>query len=402
MRDIKAMLPEEIAAALAEMGQPKYRAKQIFQWLARGASSFDEMTNLSKDLRAALAEQFYISRLEMLRKQVSAMDGTIKYLWQLDDGNAVETVVMHYKHGNTICISSQVGCRQGCAFCASTIGGLIRSLEPSEMLDEVLYSERESGCKISNIVLMGIGEPLDNFDNVMRFLELVNHPDGENIGMRHISLSTCGLIERFDDLAARDLQLTLSVSLHAPDDETRSKIMPANRGRGVQALIDACARYYQATGRRRERHARARAAAGKARAARLRACEPHPAQPCGGACVPAVHTGAPQGIHTHFGAGRRERDRAPQARQRCGRVLRPAAQEGRGSPRLKGESPCNALQSRTGVLSARRIRTVLPVRASGARVALSASSATVWAVLPAGNLRASLPRRPFWRSFAGR
>ena len=197
MRDIKAMLPEEIAAALAEMGQPKYRAKQIFQWLARGVSSFDEMTNLSKDLRAALAEQFYISKLEMLRKQVSAIDGTIKYLWQLDDGNAVETVVMHYKHGNTICISSQVGCRQGCAFCASTIGGLIRSLEPSEMLDEVLYSERESGCKISNIVLMGIGEPLDNFDNVMRFLELVNHPDGENIGMRHISLSTCGLIERF-------------------------------------------------------------------------------------------------------------------------------------------------------------------------------------------------------------
>ena len=154
MRDIKAMLPEEIAAALAEMGQPKYRAKQIFQWLARGASSFDEMTNLSKDLRAALSERFFISKLEMLRKQVSAIDGTIKYLWQLGDGNAVETVVMHYKHGNTVCISSQVGCRQGCAFCASTIGGLIRNLEPSEMLDEVLYSERESGSKISNIVLM--------------------------------------------------------------------------------------------------------------------------------------------------------------------------------------------------------------------------------------------------------
>ena len=217
MRDIKAMLPEEIAAALAEMGQPKYRAKQIFQWLARGVTSFDEMTNLSKDLRAALSERFFISKLEMLRKQVSAIDGTIKYLWQLGDGNAVETVVMHYKHGNTVCISSQVGCRQGCAFCASTIGGLIRNLEPSEMLDEVLYSERESGSKISNIVLMGIGEPLDNFDNVMRFLALVNHPDGENIGMRHISLSTCGLIERFDDLAA---------------------------------LIDACARYYEATGRR--------------------------------------------------------------------------------------------------------------------------------------------------------
>ena len=250
MRDIKAMLPEEIAAALDEIGKPKYRAKQIFQWLARGVTSFDEMTNLSKDLRAALSEQFYISKLEMLRKQVSALDGTIKYLWQLGDGNAVETVVMHYKHGNTVCISSQVGCRQGCAFCASTIGGLIRNLEPSEMLDEVLYSERESGSKISNIVLMGIGEPLDNFDNVMRFLELVNHPDGENIGMRHISLSTCGLIERFDDLAARDLQLTLSVSLHAPDDETRAGMMPVDRKWSVDTLLAACERYFAKTGRR--------------------------------------------------------------------------------------------------------------------------------------------------------
>lgn len=349
MRDIKAMLPEEIAAALAEMGQPKYRAKQIFQWLARGVTSFDEMTNLSKDLRAALSERFFISKLEMLRKQVSAIDGTIKYLWQLGDGNAVETVVMHYKHGNTVCISSQVGCRQGCAFCASTIGGLIRNLEPSEMLDEVLYSERESGSKISNIVLMGIGEPLDNFDNVMRFLALVNHPDGENIGMRHISLSTCGLIERFDDLAARDLQLTLSVSLHAPDDATRSKIMPANHGRGVAALIDACARYYEATGRRISFEyamidgvndtPEPRQAAGQARAACLRAREPHPAQPRGRARVPAVHAGASQGVHPHFGAGGRECDRAPQARQRCGCVLRPAAQKGRRSPRLKGESP---------------------------------------------------------------
>ena len=157
---------------------------------------------------------------------------------------------MRYHHGNTVCISSQVGCRQGCAFCASTIGGLIRNLRPSEMLEEVLSSERESGLKISNIVLMGIGEPLDNYDNVMRFLRLVNHPDGANIGMRHISLSTCGLIERFGDLAAEDLPLTLSVSLHAPDDETRSKIMPANRGRGVEALIAACEKYYQTTGRR--------------------------------------------------------------------------------------------------------------------------------------------------------
>lgn len=250
MRDIKAMLPDEIAAALAELGEPKYRAKQVFQWLARGVESFDEMTDVSKKLRETLKREFFITKLKMLRKQVSSIDGTIKYLWELPDGNAVETVVMQYRHGNTICISSQVGCRQGCAFCASTIGGLIRGLESSEMLDEVLYSERESGMKISNIVLMGIGEPLDNFDNVIRFLRLVNHPDGENIGMRHISLSTCGLTERFDELADLNLQLTLSVSLHAPDDETRSRIMPANRGRGVEQLISACSRYYEKTGRR--------------------------------------------------------------------------------------------------------------------------------------------------------
>ncbi len=250
MRDIKAMLPDEIAAALAELGEPKYRAKQVFQWLARGVESFDEMTDVSKKLRETLKREFFITKLKMLRKQVSSIDGTIKYLWELPDGNAVETVVMQYRHGNTICISSQVGCRQGCAFCASTIGGLIRGLESSEMLDEVLHSERESGMKISNIVLMGIGEPLDNFDNVIRFLRLVNHPDGENIGMRHISLSTCGLTERFDELADLNLQLTLSVSLHAPDDETRSRIMPANRGRGVEQLISACSRYYEKTGRR--------------------------------------------------------------------------------------------------------------------------------------------------------
>ena len=250
MRDIKAMLPDEIAAALAELGEPKYRAKQVFQWLARGVESFDEMTDVSKKLRETLKREFFITKLKMLRKQVSSIDGTIKYLWELPDGNAVETVVMQYRHGNTICISSQVGCRQGCAFCASTIGGLIRGLESSEMIDEVLYSERESGLKISNIVLMGIGEPLDNFDNVIRYLRLVNHPDGENIGMRHISLSTCGLTERFDELADLNLQLTLSVSLHAPDDETRSRIMPANRGRGVEQLISACSRYYEKTGRR--------------------------------------------------------------------------------------------------------------------------------------------------------
>lgn len=248
--DIKSLLPEELAAAFDEMGQPKYRAKQVFTWLSRGVRSFDEMSDLSKKLRSELDERFYITAPTPIRKQVSQIDGTIKYLWQLADGNAIETVVMSYKHGNTVCISTQVGCRQGCAFCASTIGGLVRGLEPSEMLDEVLFSQIDSGKPISNIVLMGIGEPLDNFDNVIKFLRLVNHSDGMNIGMRHISLSTCGLTEKFDKLADLNLQLTLSISLHAPDDETRSRLMPANRGRGVDELISACRRYFDRTGRR--------------------------------------------------------------------------------------------------------------------------------------------------------
>lgn len=249
-KDILSMLPEELEKDFEVLGEQKFRAAQVFQWLSRGVRDFDGMTNLSKPLRERLKAEYDLYMPKVLNKQISATDGTIKYLWELRDGNAVETVVMSYKHGNTVCVSSQVGCRQGCAFCASTIGGLVRNLEPSEILDEVMYSQINSGKPISNIVLMGIGEPLDNFDNVMRFLQLVNHPKGMNIGMRHISLSTCGIIERFDDLAQRDLQLTLSVSLHAPDDETRSKIMPANRGRGVDALIAACRKYYEKTGRR--------------------------------------------------------------------------------------------------------------------------------------------------------
>ena len=240
----------EIEADLAAMGEPKFRARQVYEWLCRGVRDFEQMSNLPKALRDRLAANYRLYRPKVLSRQVSQIDGTIKYLWELYDGNAVETVVMSYQHGNTVCVSCQVGCRQGCAFCASTIGGLVRSLSASEILDEVLFSELDSGKKISNIVLMGIGEPLDNFDNVMRFLELVNDPLGMNIGMRHVSLSTCGLIERFDELAERDLQLTLSVSLHAPDDETRSKLMPANCGRGVDALMEACRRYYERTGRR--------------------------------------------------------------------------------------------------------------------------------------------------------
>lgn len=248
--NLRGLLPEEIAAELKAMGQPAYRAKQVFEWATRGVESFDEMTNLPKALRSALAGKYYISAPKVERKQVSAEDGTIKYLWGLHDGNAVETVVMRYHYGNSVCISTQVGCRQGCAFCASTIGGLVRNLEPGEMLEEVMFSEKESGLKIGHIVLMGIGEPLDNFDNVMKFLQLVNHPDGMNIGMRHISLSTCGITEKFDKLADHNLQLTLSVSLHAPDDETRSKIMPANRNRGVEQLMDSCEAYFKKTGRR--------------------------------------------------------------------------------------------------------------------------------------------------------
>ena len=250
MVDIKSMTPEELAAFFKELGQPPFRAKQVFRWLYRGVTSFDEMTDLPKALREQLEERCFLTVPKVARKQVSAIDGTIKYLWELADGNCIETVLMRYQHGNTVCVSSQVGCRMGCAFCASTVAGRVRDLTPSEMVDQVLFTQLDSGAHISNIVLMGIGEPLDNFDTVMRFLQLVNHPEGLNIGMRHISLSTCGLTEKIDKLAQLGLQLTLSVSLHAPDDETRSQIMPINRSVGVDKLMDTCRRYFKTTGRR--------------------------------------------------------------------------------------------------------------------------------------------------------
>ena len=250
MIDIKSMTLEELAVWLKEQGEPAFRAKQIFKWLYRGAVSFDEMTDLSKPLRQKLKETALLTPPNVARKQESRQDGTIKYLWELADGNCVESVLMRYQHGNTVCISCQVGCRMGCAFCASTIAGKVRDLTPAEMLDQVLFTQIESGAPVSNIVLMGIGEPLDNFETVLRFLTLVNHPDGLNIGMRHISLSTCGLVEQIDKLAQYGLQLTLSVSLHAPDDETRSKLMPVNRSVGVEKLLEACRRYFEKTGRR--------------------------------------------------------------------------------------------------------------------------------------------------------
>ena len=250
MTDIKSMTQQELSLFFKELGEPAFRAKQAFTWLHRGADSFEDMTNLSKPLREKLAAQCFITAPVVARKQESRLDGTIKYLWELSDGNCIETVLMQYHHGNTVCISSQVGCRMGCAFCASTIAGKVRDLRPSEMLDQVLFTQLDSGREISNIVLMGIGEPLDNMDNVLRFLELVNHPDGLHIGMRHISLSTCGVVPGIDALAEKQLQLTLSVSLHAPDSETRSRIMPVNRTYDVERLFDACHRYFEKTGRR--------------------------------------------------------------------------------------------------------------------------------------------------------
>ncbi len=244
------MLPEELSAALAALGQPPFRAMQVFKWLHTPVSSFEEMTNLPKALREKLRESFSLYAPAVEQKQVSRLDGTVKYLWRLRDGNHVESVVMRYEHGNTVCVSSEVGCPMGCAFCASTIGGKVRDLSASEILDQVMYAQADSGLHISNIVLMGIGEPLDNFDNVIRFLRLVNDPAGMNIGMRHISLSTCGIVEKIDKLAGLGLQLTLSVSLHAPDDETRSKIMPVNRAYNVDTLLAACRRYFEKTGRR--------------------------------------------------------------------------------------------------------------------------------------------------------
>ena len=248
--NLKSLTLEELTALLKEQGEPGFRAKQVYTWLHKGVRSYSQMTNLPQSLRERLEQQYPICPPQVARKQVSKLDGTTKYLWELSDGNCVESVLMRYHHGNTVCISTEVGCRMGCAFCASTHGGLVRRLEPFEMLDQVLFTQIDSGFPISNIVLMGIGEPLDNFDHVMRFLELVNSPDGMNISMRHISLSTCGLVPKIDLLAQKKLQLTLSVSLHAPNDAIRNTIMPVNKAYPIEELIAACRRYYDATSRR--------------------------------------------------------------------------------------------------------------------------------------------------------
>ena len=247
--DLLSLTQEELEALIIGLGEPKYRAKQLFSQMHKGISP-EDMTNIGKATKQKLAECSTYFLPSIRRKLVSAIDGTVKYLFELSDGNSVESVVMKYKHGNTICVSSQVGCRMGCAFCASTIGGNLRDLAPSEILGQVIVAQNDTGERISNIVMMGIGEPLDNYDNVIKFLRLVGCEDGMNIGYRHISLSTCGLVDKIERLAREDMPITLSISLHASDDETRSEIMPVNKKWGVDTLLCACKEYYAISGRR--------------------------------------------------------------------------------------------------------------------------------------------------------
>ena len=248
-KDLLSLLPEELEELILSIGEPRYRASQIFSPMHRGVSP-EALTNVGKSTKQKLSEVAFYYIPTVRRKLVSALDGTVKYLFTLRDGNCVESVLMKYKHGNTICISSQVGCRMGCAFCASTIGGKVRDLTPSEMLGQIIAAETDSGERISNIVMMGIGEPLDNYDNVIKFLRLVGHEKGLNIGYRHISLSTCGLVDKIDRLAAENFPITLSISLHASDDETRSAIMPVNKKWNIEKLLTSCKNYYNKTGRR--------------------------------------------------------------------------------------------------------------------------------------------------------
>lgn len=250
-RDILSMSLDEIIIALDSMGEKKFRAEQIFSWLhVKKVTNFEEMTNISLELRTKLSENFYIKRLNIAKRLESCTDNTIKYLYGLEDGNHIETVVMEYKHGNSICISTQVGCRMGCKFCASTIAGFRRNLEPSEMLMQIYLAEKDSGRHMDSLVLMGIGEPLDNYANVIKFLELLSAPKGRNMSLRHVSLSTCGVVPKIRELAKLKTGLTLSVSLHAADDSSRSAIMPVNNSWNVEELISACRDYIRDTGRR--------------------------------------------------------------------------------------------------------------------------------------------------------
>ncbi len=249
MTDLLSLTPEELTAHIVGMGYPKFRSGQILGWMYRG-TPFEEMSNIPQNLKNDLINtcEYRVPTVE--EKQISQEDGTVKYLFRLIDGNCIESVFMRYKHGNTLCISSQVGCPMGCKFCASTIGGKVRDLTPSELLGQIIAAQKDTGERVSNVVMMGIGEPLDNYENVVAFLRLVNREDTLNIGYRHISLSTCGVVPRIDDLAKEDFPITLSISLHATDDATRDSIMPVNKKWNINRLMEACVRYYKTTGRR--------------------------------------------------------------------------------------------------------------------------------------------------------
>ena len=249
--DILSLSLDEIIIELDAMGEKKFRAEQIFSWLhVKKVTDFSEMSNISLELRTKLSEKFYIKRLNIVKRLESCVDNTIKYLYELEDGNHIESVLMDYKHGNSICISTQVGCKMGCNFCASTIAGFRRNLTPSEMLMQIYLAEKDSGRHVDSLVLMGIGEPLDNYNNVIRFLELLSFPKGRNMSLRHVSLSTCGIVPRINDLAKLKTGLTLSVSLHSADNKRRSEIMPVNRSWDINELIAACREYIKETGRR--------------------------------------------------------------------------------------------------------------------------------------------------------
>lgn len=250
MIDLKDFEFDELSAYLNELGEPKFRAKQIFSWLHKGVEDYDDMTNISKATREKLRKNTYVSTLKIREKYVSKLDGTVKYLFELPDKNCIESVVMRYHHGLTICISSQVGCRMGCRFCASTIGGLYRSLTVGEILNQVIFAQKDMGERISNIVIMGIGEPLDNYDNIVKFLHNVNNENGINIGYRHITLSSCGVVSGIYKLAEEKLPITLTISLHAPNDKIRDTIMPINHKWNISELMKACKVYADTTGRR--------------------------------------------------------------------------------------------------------------------------------------------------------
>ena len=249
--DIKSLTLEELSTQLLELGEKAFRVKQIYEWLhVKLVDDFDEMTNLSKDLREKLKSLYTICKIKAVDQRVSANGETTKFLFELYDNRVIESVLMKYKHGNSVCISSQVGCRMGCRFCASTLGGLERNLLPSEMLDQIYQIQKLSGERVSNVVVMGTGEPMDNFDNLVRFIELLSNEQGLNISQRNITVSTCGIVERIRELADLKLQITLAISLHAPNDKTRRELMPVANRYSIADILSACNYYFQKTGRR--------------------------------------------------------------------------------------------------------------------------------------------------------